>query len=191
MKKTKHSLLPEHWLSQMTQKYQCHPLQLNLKKLVKDLFHENPPQEWVAALDRFCIAALTEGYAWRQGSAANALHLSKNIELLIEVAYLLYQKSDKAKIDNKLPGRLKLPSGLLPMPLSAEEYYQPQLFLSRFFQYQSLQQWKQLLTCFTENALGNGSVAEELPGPELLYFNRYLKKLVYTVDNIVRKNNWK
>ena len=190
MKKEKHSLLPEHWLSQLTQKYQCHPLRINLKKVITELFQENPPQELVTAFNRFCIAALTEGYAWRQGSPANALHLVKNIELLIELAYLLHQKS-KTIINKKLPDQLKLPSGLLPMPLSAEEYCQPHLFLSRFFQYQSLQQWKQLLACFTENALGGGSVAEEFPGPELLQFNGYLKKLVYAVNNIVRKNNWK
>jgi hypothetical protein len=184
MKKEKHSLLPEHWLSQLTQKYQCHPLRINLKKVITELFQENPPQELVTAINRFCIAALTEGYAWRQGSPANALHLSKNIELLIEVAYLLHQKNGKSKIDHKLPGRLKLPSGLLPMPLTAAEYCEPQLFLSSFFKYQSLPQWKRLLVCFTENAIGNGSVAEELPGPELLYFNGYLKKLVYAVDRI-------
>ncbi|MCH5688936.1 hypothetical protein LWM68_34590 [Niabella sp. W65] len=68
------------------------------------------------------------------------------------------------------------------MPLSAAEYDQPQLFLSSFFKYQSLPQWKQLLACFTENALGNSSIAEELPGSDLLYFNAYLKKLVYAVE---------
>jgi hypothetical protein len=184
MQKTKHPLLTEHWLSQLAYKYQCHPLRLNCKKVIKELFRENPPQELATAIDQFCIAALTEGYAWRQGSPANALHLSKNIELLMEVAYLLHQKNNKAKIDHKVPDQLKLPSGLLPMPLSATEYNQPQLFLSRFFQYQSLPQWKQLLACFTENALGNGSVAEELPGPGLLRFNEYLKKLVYAVYQI-------
>lgn len=181
MKKEKHPLLPEHWLSQLTQKYQCHPLQLNLKKVVKDLFHENPPQELATVIDQFCIAALTEGYAWRQGSAANSFHVGKNIELLIEIAYLLHQKNSKSKIDHKVPGQLKLPSYLLPMPLSAAEYDQPFLFLFSFFKYQSLLQWKQLLACFTENVLGNGTVAEELPGPELLQFNLYLKKLVYAV----------
>lgn len=183
MKKTKHTLLPEHWLSHLVYQYQCPPLQLDLKKVVKDLFKENPPQELATAIDHFCIVALTEGYAWQQGSPANALHLSKNLELLIELAYLLHQKS-KTIINKKLPDQLKLPSGLLPMPLTAAEYCEPQLFLSRFFQYQSLPQWKRLLVCFTENAIGNGSVAEELPGPELLYFNRYLKKLVYAVDCI-------
>lgn len=182
MKKIKHPLLPEHWLSQLTQIYQCHPLQLNLKKVVKDLFNENPPQELATAVDQFCIAALTEGYAWRHGSPANALHLGKNIELLIEVAYLLHQKSDTTKGHNKIPRQIKFPSGFLPMPLNAAEYDQPQLFLSSFFKYQSLPQWKQLLACFTENALGSGSVAEELPGPDLLYFNAYLKKLVYAVE---------
>lgn len=139
----------------------------------------------VTAIDLFCIAALTEGYAWRQGSPANALHLSKNLELLIELAYLLHQKSDKTTINKKLPDQVKFPSGFLPMPLSAAEYFQPQLFLSCFFQYQSLQQWKRLQVGFTESALGSGSVAEELPGPELLYFNRYLKKLVFAVERIV------
>ena len=180
MKKEKHPLLPEHWLSQLAYQYQCHPFRLNIKKVVKDLFIENPPQDLVAAIDQFCIAALTEGYAWQQGSPANALHLSKNLELLIEVAYLLHQKS-KTIINKKLPDQLKLPSGLLPMPLTAVEYCEPQLFLSSFFKYQSFPQWKRLLVCFTENALGSGSVAEELPGPELLYFNGYLKKLVYAV----------
>lgn len=182
MQKTKHPLLPEHRLSQLAYQYQCHPFRLNLKKVVKDLFNENPPQELATAIDQFCIAALTEGYAWQQGSPANALHLGKNIELLIEVAYLLYRKNDTTKVSNKIPCQIKLPSCLLPMPLNAAEYGQPQLFLSSFFTYQSLPQWKQLLACFTENALGSGSVAEELPGPELLYFNAYLKKLVYAVE---------
>ncbi len=181
MKKAKHPLSPEHWLSQLAYKYQCHPLKLNLNKVIEELFKENPPQEIVTAIDEFCIAALTDGYAWRQGSPANALHLSKNIELLMELAYLLHQKNNATKIYNKIPGQLKLTSGLLPMPLSAAEYGQPQLFLSSFFEYKSLLQWKQLLTCFTENAIGSGSVAEELPGPELLHFNLYLKKLVYAV----------
>jgi hypothetical protein len=181
MQKTKHPLSPELMLSQLAYTYQCHPFGLNCKKVVKDLFKENPPQELATAIDQFCIAALTEGYAWQHGSAANALHFSKNIELLIEVAYLLHQKS-KTTINKKIPAQLKLPSCLLPMPLSAAEYDQPQLFLSSFFSYQSLPQWKQLLACFTENALGSGSVAEELPGPDLLYFNAYLKKLVYAVE---------
>ncbi|MGN7784745.1 hypothetical protein ACTJIJ_09470 [Niabella sp. 22666] len=182
MPKEKHPLLAEHWLSQLAYKYQCHPLQLNLKKVVKDLFRENPPQELATAVDQFCIAALTDGYAWQHGSAANALHFSKNIELLIEVAYLLHQKSHQHKAGNKLRDRLQLPINLLPMPLNTAEYSQPQLFLSSFFTYQSLPQWKQLLACFTEHALGSGSVAEELPGPEILYFNAYLKKLVYAVE---------
>ncbi len=182
MKKTKHPLLPEHWLSQLAYQYQCHPLQLNCEKVIKDLFKENPPQELATAIDQFCIAALTEGYTWQQGSPANALHLSKNIELLIEVAYLLYRKNDTTTISDKIPRQIKLPSCLLPMPLSAAEYDQPQLFLSSFFKYQSLPQWKQLLACFTENALGNSSIAEELPGSDLLYFNAYLKKLVYAVE---------
>lgn len=181
MKKTKHKLLPEHLLNQLAYQYQCYPLQINLKKVVKDLFIENPPQELATAIDQFCIAALTEDYAWQQGSPANALHLSKNIELLIEVAYLLHRKNDTTKVSNKIPRQLKLPYCLLPMPLNAAEYGQPQIFLSSFFTYQSLPQWKQLLACFTENALGSGPVAEELPGPDLLYFNVYLKKLVYAV----------
>ncbi|MGN7787288.1 hypothetical protein ACTJIJ_22330 [Niabella sp. 22666] len=184
MKKTKHPLLPEHWLSQLVYQYQCHPLQLNTKKVIKDLFNENPPQDLVAAIDQFCIAALTEGYAWRQGSPGNALHLSKNIELLIEVAYLLHRKSHQHKTNHQPLHRLQIQVGLLPMPLTAAEYCAPQLFLSSFFKYQSLSRWKRLLVCFTENAIGNGSVAEELPGPELLYFNGYLKKLVYAVDRI-------
>ncbi|GEM_PF-4308957 len=32
-----------------------------------------------------------------------------------------------------------------------------------------------------DNAIGSGSVAEELPGPYLLQFNLCLKKLVYAV----------
>ncbi|MGN7784994.1 hypothetical protein ACTJIJ_10715 [Niabella sp. 22666] len=138
MKKTKHPLLSEHCLSQLAYQYQCNPLQLNCKKVVKDLFNENPPQESATAIDQFCIAALTEGYAWQQGSPANALHLSKNIELLIEIAYLLHQKSNKNKSTNKLPDQLKLSSHLLPSPLSAIEYCQPQLFLSYFFKCNSL-----------------------------------------------------
>ncbi len=181
MQKEKHSLLPEHWLSQLAYTYQCHPLQLNYKEVAKDLFNENPPQELVTAIDQLCMAALTEDYAWRQGSPANALHLGKNIELLIEVAYLLYRKNDATKINRKIPRQLNLPSRFLPMPLSATEYSQPQLFLSSFFTYQSLPQWKRLLACFTEHALGSGSVTEELPGPHFLYFNEYLKKLVYIV----------
>ncbi|MCH5688935.1 hypothetical protein LWM68_34585 [Niabella sp. W65] len=102
MKKTKHPLLPEHWLSQLAYQYQCHPLQLNCEKVIKDLFKENPPQELATAIDQFCIAALTEGYTWQQGSPANALHLSKNIELLIEVAYLLYRKNDTTTISDKI-----------------------------------------------------------------------------------------
>ena len=184
MKKTKHPLSPELMLSQLAYTYQCHPLQLNCEKVIRDLFRENPPQELAAAIDQFCIAALTEGYAWRQGSPANALHLSKNIELLIEIAYLLHRKNDTTKVSNKIPRQIKLPSCLLPMPLNAAEYGQPQIFLSFFFTYQSLLQWKQLLACFTEHALGSGSVAEELPGPELLNFNGCLKKLVYAIHRI-------
>ncbi len=184
MKKTKHPLLPGHLLNQLAYKYQCHPCKLNPNKVIEKLFKENPPQELATAIDQFCIAALTEGYAWRQGSPANALHFSKNIELLIEVAYLLHQQGHKTTINHKLPDQLKLPSCMLPMPLNAAEYLQPQLFLSRFFQYQSIHQWKKLLTCFAENALGSGSVAEELPGPELLQFCLYLKKLVFAVYGI-------
>ncbi len=181
MKKIKHPLLPELMLSQLACKYQCHPLRLNCKKVAKELFQENPPQELATAIDRFCIAALTEGYAWPQGSPANALHLGHTIELLIEIAYLLHQKNNKVKTNHKLPDQLKLSPGFLPMPLNAAEYGQPQLFLSAFFKYQCLQKWKLLLACFTESALGTGSVAEELSGPELLQFNLYLKKLVYAV----------
>lgn len=181
MKKIKHPLLPEHLLNQLAYTYQSHPLQLNCNKVIKELFRDYPPQDFVTAIDEFCVAALTEGYAWQQGSPANALHLSKNIELLMELAYLLHQKSDQTKASKNLPNQLKLSSGFLPMPLSAAEYYQPLLFLSCFFKHQSIQQWKQLLARFTENALGSGSVAEELPGPELLHFNICLKKLTYTV----------
>ena len=179
--KTKHHLLPQHLLSQLANKYQCNPLGINLRKVLKNLFHENPPQELAIAIDRFCIAALTEGHAWQQGSPANALHLGHTIELLIEIAYLLHQKNSKVKTNHKLPDRLKLLPAFLPMPLNAAEYKQPQLFLSAFFKYQCIQKWKLLLACFTESALGTGSVAEERPRPELLQFNLYLKKLVYTV----------
>ncbi|MCH5720498.1 hypothetical protein [Niabella hibiscisoli] len=148
--------------------------------MIEKLFKENQPRELATAIDEFCIAALTEGYAWRQGSPANALQLGKNIELLMEIAWLLHPKRDKNLI-KKLPYQLQLSTNLLPMPLNAAEYWQPELFLSRFFQYQSLLQWKQLLICFTENAIGSGSVAEELHSPELLNFNLYLKKLVYAV----------
>ncbi len=179
--KKKHPLLPELMLSQLACKYQCHPLRLNCKKVAKDLFQENPPQELTTAIDQFCIAALTEGYTWKQGSPANALHLGRNIELLLEVAWLLHQKQGKTKADSKLPRHLRLPAELLPMPLTAGEYGQPAIFLSRFFEYAPLHQWKQWLKCFMDNAIGSGSVSEELPGPELLKFNGLLKKLMYAV----------
>ncbi|MCH5718207.1 hypothetical protein [Niabella hibiscisoli] len=56
MQKAKHPSLPEHLLSQLVQKYQFHPHALNLKKVVKDLFDENPPQELAIAIDQFCMA---------------------------------------------------------------------------------------------------------------------------------------
>ncbi|MCH5718208.1 hypothetical protein [Niabella hibiscisoli] len=127
---------------------------------------------------------LTEGYAWRQGSPANALHLGRSIELLMELAWLLYEKLGNTKGASKLPKHLRLPAELLPMPLSAAEYGQPAIFLSWFFEYAPLHQWKQWLNCFMDNAIGSGSVAEELPGPELLQFNGLLKKLVYAVERV-------
>ncbi|MBZ4189489.1 hypothetical protein [Niabella beijingensis] len=167
----------DSYLSALVLKYQQHPKATDIHTVLYDLFHLSPPQEQGLYLEQFCTAALTNAYAWKQGAPANAIDYGHQLELLTEVAWLLYKKGKY----NKKEQRATREAIELPMPLTTAEYLQPQLYLQQFFAYTPLHQWKQYIAAFTVNAVSNESVTDELPGAVVLAFASYMNKLIYAV----------
>ncbi|WP_157098069.1 hypothetical protein [Niabella ginsenosidivorans] len=179
------SKTPKHhtycFLNVLALKYRRHPIAIDPLSVLADLFAFSPPQEQVFCLERLCTAALTNSYTWQEGSPANAIDCGRELELLVEVAWLLYKKG----ADNKKPQHRAPPTvHELPMPLTAAEYQQPQLYLQQFFGYAPLRKWKAMIAAFTVNAVSNESVADELSGATPLAFSHYIKKLVYAVYRV-------
>ncbi|ANH82468.1 hypothetical protein A8C56_17165 [Niabella ginsenosidivorans] len=179
------SKTPKHhaycFLNALALKYRRHPAAIDPLTVLPDLFDFSPPQEQALFLEKFCTAALTNTYAWKEGSPAQALDYGRELEMLVEVAWLLYKKGNNStkKQCHTLPGVKEL-----PMPLTAAEYRQPQLYLQQFFADAPLRKWKLLIAAFTVNAISNESVADELPGKDLPAFAISVNKLIYTIYRV-------
>ncbi|MGN7784598.1 hypothetical protein ACTJIJ_08730 [Niabella sp. 22666] len=160
------------------------PLKADALALVKEFFSYASPQEHLKAIDDFCTAALKDGYHWQQGSAANALFYSEQLELLLEAAYLIYIKPKKYPLKKRAVANL--PVKELPVLLSAKEYQNPSLVIEQFFK-QPLLYWKQLLYACTHGVLSNASVTEEVEAAEVLGLSNGLKRLVGAVNCIIER----
>jgi len=172
------TLNPEHFLNRLPLKYNCNATAVPIPLVLRELFEPLPLQGHQQSFNDYCNAALTDAYSWAGGSPANAVYYGACLELLIEVGWLLHRHAPKQK-DRKRPALHRL-----PVPLTAQEYRRPQLFLQQFFAYAALRKWKLLVAAFTLNAVGNSSVADEVAAPELLVFYTYIQKLIYAVHRV-------
>lgn len=133
-------LCPGYYLNRIAITYQGNPLKVPPLQVIKDFFTYAKPAEHLKAFDEFCLAALSDRYCWKRGSPGNALYYSEQLELLIEAAYLLYQKS---------PSKAQRNDVLIET-------------LQSFFNGISLAKWKKRHHAFTHAALSKCSVGDEL-----------------------------
>ncbi len=144
------------FLNRIAITYKCNPLKVPPLQVIKNFFTYVQPAEHLKAFDEFCLAALSDQYSWRRGSPGNALYYSEQLELLIEAAYLLYQKPQpKDKRHERLLETLQ-----------------------SFFNYASLAKWKKRHHAFVYAALSKSSVADELPAVTIFRHIAFLKKLI-------------
>ena len=149
-------LYPGCFLNRIAITYKGNPLKVPPLQVLKDFFSYAKPAEHAKAFDAFCLAALSDQYSWHRGSPGNALYYSERLELLIEAAYLLYQK-----------------------PQPKNKRYEVLLeMLQSFFRYASLMKWKKRHYAFTHAALSNSSVADELSAKVIYEHTNYLKQLI-------------
>jgi hypothetical protein len=153
------------------------PLKVSPLQVLQEFFSYAKPAEHVKAFDEFCRAALKEQYCWRRGSPANALHYAQQLELLLEVAYLLYLKPLKYRGCFK-----KYTTWLL---VTSNGYANEDDFLSGFFKQASLQKWKRWLQCFTHAAIADSSVADEITAVHIYVFIDHIKQLLHLAAMIV------
>ena len=151
------------FLNRIAITYKGNPLKVPPLQVIKDFFTYAQPAEHLKAFDEFCLAALSDQYSWRRGSPGNALYYSGQLELLIEAAYLLYQKPQPKDGRNKL---------LIET-------------LQSFFNYASLAKWKKRHHAFTHAALSKSSVADELSPIVVYKHTAYLKQLMKLASVIV------
>ncbi|MGN6438011.1 MAG: hypothetical protein ACTHMM_15835 [Agriterribacter sp.] len=168
---------PAHFLNQIALEYECDPYKLRLLSVLEDFFSYANLQQHLAMFDQFCMAAMQQEYAWKQGSPGNALFYAERLELLLEATYLLRLHPAPKQL-KKAKRKMHRITDELPMHLSAGEYLKPRKFVDVFFMYASLPKWKKMLHAFMRNAISNGSVIDELPPDELLPFASYIKKLI-------------
>ncbi|MGE9311815.1 hypothetical protein ACLOAU_09220 [Niabella sp. CJ426] len=171
-------------LSRATLFCKGNPLKADALAMIQEFFSYATPQEHLKAIDDFCTAALKDGYHWQQGSAANALFYSEQLELLLEAAYLIYIKPQKYPFKKRAVANLSVKE--LPVLLSAKEYQNQLLVIAQFFK-QPLLHWKQLLYACTHGVLSNSSVAEEVDAAEVLGLCNELKRLVGAANCIIER----
>lgn len=142
--------------------YKGNPLKVPPLQVIKDFFTYAQPAEHLKAFDEFCLAALSDQYSWRRGSPGNALYYSEQLELLIEAAYLLYQK-----------------------PQPKDKYHELLCeTLQSFFNYASLAKWKKRHHAFTHAALSKSSVADELSAVIIYKHIACLQRLMADMEKL-------
>jgi len=164
-------------LNRIAATYKGNPLKVSPLQVLQEFFSYAKPAEHVKAFDAFCRAALKEKYCWRRGSPANALHYAEQLELLIEVAYLLYLKPLQHSACFKNDTRW--------LQVMNDEYANEDDFLSGFFKQASLQKWKRWLQCFTHAAIADSPVADEITAVHIYVFIDHIKQLLHLAAMIV------
>lgn len=139
-------------------------------KILDNIFKEVNPGELTEDFNSFCIAALSEKYAWKEGNPGNLLYLSELLEQTLEASFLIYHK--RAKDDNNVAGLI----------------VQDQCFeaLNILFTGISLLEWKIALHHWTMAGLSDHSVIENVSPSDILPFVRGVEKLIETAYQITQ-----
>lgn len=167
-------------LNRLAMDEQDNPAKTDPLSKLRHVFEYTAVHEILEELDLICSAAMNEAYVWKQGSPGNCLYYFGRLELLTECCYLFKTCNLKKTLKSRkclLPE--KLPTTMLPIPLTPREFRHPLRVIKSFFRHAPLPEWKRQLLVWTENALSNSSVKDELAPETLLPFIEHLRKLVY------------
>ncbi|HMR85636.1 MAG TPA: hypothetical protein PKE30_20980 [Niabella sp.] len=169
-----------HLLNRLAMDKEDTPAKTDPLSKLRHVFEYTAVHEILEELNLICSAAMNEAYVWKQGSPGNCLYYYGKLELLTECCYLFKTCNLKKTLKSRkcsLPE--KLPATMLPIPLTAREFRNPLRVIKSFFRHASLPEWKRQLLVWTENALSNSSVKDELEAETLFPFIEHLHKLVY------------
>lgn len=161
----------------------CNPLIANPIKVLKDLFSFGDAAAQTAAFDDFCMAALKDHYDWKNGSPANGLFYGERLELLIEAAYLIHSKAGKYRVKKRRAATISITS--IPVFLTNAEFQDPLTFFEKFFTLAAIAHWKKLLNAFTNAAISNSGVSDDVELPEVFLFSTNIKKLFHAAARLV------
>ncbi|WP_346239611.1 hypothetical protein ABDK00_018210 [Niabella insulamsoli] len=165
------------FLNKTASYYKCNPLKADPIRILKDHFEFDEPKGHIEAFNDFCRAALNDHFNWNNGSPGNAAYYGEKLELLIEAAYLIHDKSKKYQLKKRHATAISIQ--FMPMPLNAAEFNNPLIYFKRFFDYQPLSHWKKTLTALSSACISNFSAAEEVELSDLLESYNRIQKLFY------------
>ncbi len=172
-------------LNRIATTHKGNPLKASPIGILQEFFNYATPAEHAKAVDEFCKAALKEKYCWRRGSPGNALHYAEQLELLIEVAYLLH--NDRRLYRTKQEVKTE-PEQLLPIVQHTAEYMDALHYLKIFFSRAPLKKWKKWLHVFTMAAISQQSAADEMSPMAIYTFTSHIIQLLQTAAVMVKNN---
>jgi hypothetical protein len=181
-----------HCLNRLALAGMKNPDKINPNLILREFCDVEELAEMKKLFQDSCKTALSDKYTWKDGSPGSLLFFYEQLELLIEACFLIYNKKGfKKRVLKKSKSArkkklTKYPD--FPCSLNLEEYMNPLIVIEDFFDQRSLLEWKQSLHSWTEAALSNFSVLENINPEDLLPYCFGIEKMLEACYRNVSEN---